>query len=454
MDNDIVCKFGGSSLCCPGQIRNVVDIIRSDPRRKYIVVSAPGKSPDLEDDERLTDILIALANGDDTYSIKDVERKFRNTGLDRYEDVHSHNMKKLNDYLDDESGSQEMRLDRIKSCGEDFMARLMAEHLGYEGLDAKCVSPKDLMVVSSDFGNAKILDETYDRLSKLKESESIVVFPGFFGFDKFGNVVTFKRGGSDLTGSVLAAAVGASVYENWTDTDGIRSANPKLIVNSRTIDEISYGELRELTYMGFDVFHDDAMFPVIDNNIMINVRNTNNKDHPGTMIVSERMLNENDMKYLIVGVAHKSGFCTINLEKRNMNEEKGFGEKVLEVLRYYDISFEHTLTSIDVMSVVLDRSQFKKPGVLHNVINDLKTDTGAKKVYLSEDDLALLNVVGYDLKGSIGVASRVSSALLEQGINIELMNHGANPRSMIFGIKEQFAEDAVRAVYDNFFGEN
>ena len=456
MQNYVVSKFGGSSLANDLQVDKSTRIVLSEPCRKYIVVSAPGKVPNGHstiEQTKLTDVLISLAIDDGKYSISDVERKFSDTGLDCYGDVHARNMAELEDGLSDFSMPDEQRLDFIKSRGEDFMARLMAEHFNENGMDAQYISPKNLMIVSSEYGDAQVLDGSYARLAALKNLDKVIVFPGFFGFNKEGHETTFSRGGSDLTGSVLAVGVDAVKYENWTDTDGIFSADPRIVENPVGISEITHTELRELTYMGFNVFHDEAMIPAMRGGIEIDVVNTNNPFGNGTKIVSERDLNEKDLKYALVGVAHKGGFCMLNIEKIGMNREHGFGRRVLQTIEEGGLSYEHMLSSIDVLSVVLDNSQFEV-GTLNNIIEQISDETGADNVYVAEEDIALLNVVGRDLKCQMGVASRVAQALAEENINILLMDHGANKDSMIYGIENRFGNDAVRAVYQEFFAVN
>jgi aspartate kinase len=332
-------------------------------------------------------------------------------------------------------------IDAMKAAGEDNCAKLVARVFVKQGAPAKYIDPREAgMLLSEDFGNAQVLPESYSRLSSLRDVNEIAVFPGFFGYTQRGQVVTFPRGGSDITGSILAAAVGAEMYENFTDVDSVYAIDPRIVPNSRPIPVLTYREMRELAYAGFGVFHDEAVVPAVHAKIPICIKNTNRPEAPGTLIVPERKYQHGE----VVGIASASGFSTIFLSKYMMNREVGFGRRLLHILEQEQLSFEHVPSGIDNMSVVLRSVQLtkhKEQQVLNRIRDELKPDD-----VTIEHDLALIMVVGEGMRYAVGIASTACSALAEKGVNIEMINQGSSEISIMFGVKEVDRKAAVEAL--------
>jgi len=316
-----------------------------------------------------------------------------------------------------------------------------------KGYPAKYVNPGDAgMLLSDEFGNAEVLTESYEKLAKLKNETEIVVFPGFFGCTKSGEVATFPRGGSDITGAILAAAVKAEVYENFTDVDSVYAMDPRIMPNAPAIKLMTYREMRELSYAGFGVFHDEAIIPAVRAQIPICIKNTNRPELPGTMIVPERKYEQAE----VVGISSADGFCSIYIDKYMMNREVGFGRRLLQILEEEDISFEHTPSGIDNMSVILQSSELgadKEKLVVGRIMSELAPDN-----VTVEHGLSLLMVVGEGMHYAVGMAARATRALSEAGVNIEMINQGASEISMMFAVKEPDRKKAVHAFGTAFFG--
>jgi aspartate kinase len=448
-----VVKFGGSSLADAAQFRKVRDIIASDPERRIVVVSAPGKRS--KDDVKVTDMLIQCARirldgrdagGDMARIIQRYEEIAGSLGMPS--EVVSQLQEDLCRRLEGDTSHPARFEDEIKSLGEDYCARLMAAFLSETGVAAEYVSPKDAgLIVTEEYGNAQVLEESYSRLAALKSAKSVVVFPGFFGHSREGHVVTFSRGGSDLTGAVLAVAVRADVYENYTDMDGIAAADPRIVNHPVLIRELTYQELRELSYGGFTVFHEEAMLPVLEAGIPINVRNTNNPSHPGTWVVVSRKAAAGG----IVGVACDHGFCGIYVDKYLMNREKGFGRKLLQIIEDEDLSFDHAPSGVDNMTVVLPQAQLSGR-VLDRIKDRIYHELGADHVRV-ENDISLLSVVGDGMRHTVGIAARVTGAIAAAGGNIELIVQGPSELTMILGVKQTDAARTVDAIYREFYVE-
>ena len=334
----------------------------------------------------------------------------------------------------------------MKAGGEDNCARLIAAVLQARGIDAHYVNPKDAgLLLSDEPGNAQVLPEAYNRLRDLHERPGITIFPGFFGYSKKGNVVTFSRGGSDITGAILASAVRAAVYENFTDVDSVFAANPSIVEAPAAIAELTYREMRELSYAGFSVFHDEALEPVYRAKVPVNIRNTNNPEAPGTRIVPNRTSTD----IPVVGIAAMDSVCCIYLSKYLMNREIGFGRRLLQVLEAEDISFEHIPSGIDNMSIILREDNFSQAKA-KRVVEQIRQTLAPEDISV-EHGLSLIMVVGEGMRDTVGIASRATSALAEAAINIEMINQGSNEVSMMFGIKSEGMEAAVRALYNEFF---
>ena len=342
-------------------------------------------------------------------------------------------------------------MDAMKAAGEDNAAKIVAEAFRAAGMRAEYVSPAEAgLLMSDDFGNAQILPESYERLAALAEraEREVLVFPGFFGVTKGGDVATFPRGGSDITGSILAAAVKAKVYENFTDVDAVYPVDPRLVPEvSQGIPEMTYREMRELSYAGFGVFQDEAIIPAVKAAIPINIRNTNRPDAPGTMIVHHRRARQGS----VVGIASSAGFCTLYIDKYMMNREIGFGRRLLQILEEEGISYEHMPSGIDNVSVVFREEGFTpevEGRVRDHIMRELRPDN-----LQIERGTALIMIVGEGLYYTPGMAAHATLALFREGISLDMINQGSSEISMMFGIQSSHREAAVRALYHAFFKE-
>jgi aspartate kinase len=337
-------------------------------------------------------------------------------------------------------------IDSLKAAGEDNCAKLVASYLQSLNINAKYVNPKDAgLLLSNEYGNASVLPESYDNLKTLAKMDGIIIFPGFFGYSKNGDIVTFSRGGSDITGSILAAAINADMYENFTDVDCVYSANPNIIPNPQPIEEITYKEMRELSYAGFSVFHEEALVPVYKSDIPVRIMNTNNPDAPGTTIIPYRK----DIKSPVIGVAGDTGFCCISMSKYLMNREIGFGRKVLNILEDEHLSFEHMPSGIDNMSIILKEEQLSRESE-ERIVRRIKTELHVDDIFVQRD-LALVMIVGEGMQSTVGIASRATTAIASAGINIEMISQGFFEFSMMFGVDKDKCIDAIKALYYEFF---
>jgi aspartate kinase len=431
-----VVKFGGSSLASAKQFKKVGDIIRGDKSRRYVVPSAPGKRSDK--DEKVTDMLYqcyeAATKGK---SYKKILEKIR----ERYDEIIDGLNLNLN--LDFEFSTIEENF--LKQAGKDYAASrgeylngmVMAEYLGYEFIDAA-------EVIFFDTDGSFLADLTDKELGDRLEHVEKAVIPGFYGAKKDGTIKTFSRGGSDITGSIVAKAIHADMYENWTDVSGFLVADPRIIKNPEVIETITYRELRELAYMGASVLHEDAIFPVRKEGIPINIRNTNCPEDKGTVIVESTCKKPN---YTITGIAGKKGFCSINIEKAMMNAEVGFGRKVLEVFERYGVSFEHMPSGIDTMTIFVHQSEFEEfeQSVIAGIHRAVEPD-----FIEMESDLALVAVVGRGMKATRGTAGRIFSALAHSRVNVKMIDQGSSELNIIIGVKNADFEEAIKAIYDIF----
>ncbi|MBE7060566.1 MAG: aspartate kinase [Ruminococcaceae bacterium] len=435
MDSKVV-KFGGSSLADAEQFKKVAAIVKADSKRKYVVASAPGKR--FDDDIKVTDLLykcfelaIAKKNIDETFSkIKDrYNGIISDLGLDF----------SLEDELETIKAGIIHRASRdyVASRGEYLNAMVLAAYLGYDFIDA------ETCIFFDDDGNLDT-EKTNRVLSELLMRHSRAVIPGFYGCMSNGTIKTFSRGGSDITGSIVARAIEAEIYENWTDVSGMLMADPRIVDNPKVIDVITYGELRELSYMGASVMHEDAIFPVKVSNIPINIRNTNSPEDPGTMIVPEA---SGGSPYIVTGVAGRKGFSIINIEKDMMNAEIGFGRRVLEVLENHKVCFEHLPSSIDTMSVVISTSELRS--TKYEMVAEIAKVVNADRVTV-EDGIALIAVVGRSMVSAKGTAVRIFSAIARENINIKMIDQGSSERNIIVGIEESDYKAAIRAIYSEF----
>ena len=431
-----VSKFGGSSLASAKQFKKVGDIIRADKSRRYVVPSAPGKRNDK--DEKVTDMLYACYDAaSEGRSYKKILEKIRG----RYEEIIEGLDLNLN--LDHEFAKLEENFlagagrDYAASRGEYLNGIVIANYLGYEFIDAEEV------IFFDEQGNFEA-DMTDKELSERLSHVERAVVPGFYGSRPDGSIKTFSRGGSDVTGSIVAKAVHADLYENWTDVSGFLVTDPRIVEDPEVIETITYRELRELSYMGASVLHEDAIFPVRKEGIPINIRNTNRPEDKGTLIVETTCRKP---RHTITGVAGKKGFCAINIEKAMMNTEVGFGRKVLSVFEKSGISFEHMPSGIDTMTIFVHQSEFEdhEQSVIAGIHRAVEPD-----VVELESDLALIAVVGRGMRSNRGTAGRVFSALAHARVNVKMIDQGSSEWNIIIGVKNDDFEKAIRAIYDIF----
>lgn len=431
-----VVKFGGSSLASATQFQKVGDIIRADKQRAYVVPSAPGKR--FADDTKVTDMLYGC------YALAETGKDFA-AELDaiheRYKEIIAGLQLDLS--LDSEfvaiaeNFKAKAGKDYAASRGEYLNGIIMAAYLGFEFVDAAKV------VRFSDSGEFDA-ETTQQIMSKYLGQFSQAVVPGFYGAYEDGRIKTFSRGGSDVTGAIVAKAIRADVYENWTDVSGVLVADPRVVDNPEPINIITYKELRELAYMGASVLHEDAIFPVRQESIPINIKNTNAPEDNGTWIVGSTCQKS---KYIITGIAGKKGFCAVNIEKDMMNSEIGFGRKVLQAFEDYGISFEHMPSGIDTMTIFVHQDEFidKEQSVVSAIHRLAKPDA-----IDIEADLALIAVVGRGMRAQKGTAAAIFKALAEVDINIKMIDQGSSEHNIIIGVANRDFETAIRAIYVTF----
>lgn len=431
-----VVKFGGSSLASAEQFKKAGSIIHADAERKFVVPSAPGKRD--SKDTKVTDMLYscyALAEADQDFGAELQAIKAR------YQEIIEGLELSLS--LDDEFAMIEKMFrekagsDYAASRGEYLNGIIMAQYLGYEFVDA---AQGIFFDENGDFDAEKTNEVLSARLSGCEAA----VVPGFYGAMPDGSIKTFSRGGSDITGSIVAKAIKADVYENWTDVSGFLIADPHIIDNPEAIDVITYRELRELAYMGATVLHEDAIFPVRQQGIPINIRNTNAPEDSGTWIVGSTCQKS---RYVITGIAGKKGFCSVNIEKDMMNSEIGFGRRVLQAFEDNGISFEHVPSGIDTLTVFVHQDEFmhkeqKVVAAIHRLAEPESIEI--------ESDLALIAVVGRGMKSTRGTAGRIFSALAHNNINVKMIDQGSSELNIIIGVANEDFENAIRAIYEIF----
>ena len=431
-----VVKFGGSSLANAEQFEKVGDIIRSEESRRFVVPSAPGKR--FDGDTKVTDLLYscydAAANGGDFEKVlEEIKSRYYEIikglglALSMEEDFQ----------LIKENFKAQIGRDYAASRGEYLNGKVMAAYLGYEFVDAAEVIRFDK--------NGNLDSEKTDKLlnKRLSKCENAVV-PGFYGAKDDGTVTTFSRGGSDVTGSLVAKAIKADMYENWTDVSGFLVTDPRIVKNPAVIETITYRELRELSYMGATVLHEDAIFPVRKEGIPINIKNTNAPEDPGTMIVEST---SKKPEHIITGIAGKKGFSAVNIEKDMMNSEIGFGRKVLEQFEKNGLSFEHMPSGIDTMTVIVQQSEFESKE--QEVLAGIHRNTSPDYIEI-EAGLALIAVVGRAMKSAKGTAFRIFEALAKSDVNVKMIDQGSSELNIIIGVHEEEFEKALQAIYSAF----
>ena len=435
-----VVKFGGSSLASADQFKKVGNIIRSDESRRFVVPSAPGKR--FKEDTKVTDMLYKC------YAEAEAGKAF-DKQLKAIEDRYNEIIKGLGLKLSLKENFETIRKNFEAKAGEDYAASrgeylngiVMANYLGYEFVDAATVVCFDK---NGEFDAEKTNKTMAARLKGVEKA----VIPGFYGAMPNGTVKTFSRGGSDVTGSIVARAIKADIYENRTDVSGFMVADPRIVENPKSIDIITYRELRELSYMGASVLHESAIFPVRKEGIPINIRNTNAPEDKGTMIV-ETTCNRPDC--IITGVAGKKGFVSISIDKDMMNSEIGFGRKVLQVFEDNGISFEHMPSGIDTMTVFVHQDEFVEKE--QKVLAELHRAVSPDSIDL-ESDLALIAVVGRGMKNNSGIAANIFSALAKAKINIKMIDQGSSELNIIIGVRNRYFEDAIKTIYGVFIPES
>ncbi|GFH96142.1 aspartokinase 3 [Lachnospiraceae bacterium] len=431
-----VVKFGGSSLASAEQFKKVGSIIREDEERKFVVPSAPGKRDD--GDTKVTDMLYGC------YALADADQDFR-AELQAIRDRYRQIIDGLELSLSLEEEFAEIERMFLEKAGSDYAASrgeylngiIMAAYLGFTFVDASQVIFFD---ENGDFDG----ERTNEVLSARLAGCASAVIPGFYGSMPDGRIKTFSRGGSDITGSIVAKAVKADVYENWTDVSGFLIADPHIIERPEAIDVITYRELRELAYMGVPVLHEDAIFPVRQQGIPINIRNTNAPEDDGTWIVGSTCQKS---RFVITGIAGKKGFCSVNIEKDKMNSEIGFGRKVLQAFEDNGLSFEHVPSGIDTMTVFVHQDEFMRKE--QKVVAALHRLAEPEAIEI-ESDLALVAVVGRGMKSTRGTAGRIFSALAHNNINVKMIDQGSSELNIIIGVTNEDFESAIKAIYDIF----
>ena len=419
------------------QFRKVAQIIKSERERKYIIASAPGKR--FPEDEKITDLLYKCYSL--SYEEKNVDQVFKKIE-ERYNEI----INDLNLDLSLHKEFERIRLaiehhagrDYIASRGEYLNGMILAKYLDFDFVDAeKGIFFKENGVLDSE--------RTNSALSKLLEDHCHAVIPGFYGSMPNGTIKTFSRGGSDITGSIVAHAVKADLYENWTDVSGVFMADPRLVDNPKVIRTITYKELREMAYMGATVLHEDAIFPVRLAEIPINIRNTNNPEDKGTMIVPQAEITGSNG--VVTGIAGKKGFSTITIEKGMMNSELGFGRRVFEILENNCVSFEHIPSGIDAMSIIVSTNEIENKR--EQLINEIYKRVKPEALEI-EDGLALIAVVGRNMVRTKGTAARIFTAVAKANINIRMIDQGASELNIIIGVEEKDFVEALKAIYSEF----
>lgn len=433
-----VCKFGGTSMADANAILKVKSIIESDESRKFIVVSAPGKRN--KSDIKITDTLYKCY--EDVLKTGSCSERFALI-RERFADI----VKDLNLSFDIESVLdrtekeivEEKSADFTASRGEYLSAMIMAQLLGADFIDAGDIIRFD--------SKGRLNDEYTDDIVKTRlEKTEYAVIPGFYGKDHKGKIKTFSRGGSDITGSIIARGVLADLYENWTDVSGFLVCDPRIVDNPKTIKQLTYKELRELSYMGASVLHSEAIFPVMKRRIPINIKNTFKPDDVGTMIVPSEMYTDGNS--IITGIAGKKDFTVIFLEKSRMNSEVGFIRRVLSVVEHYGVGVEHVPSGIDTLSIVIESEQLKD-GVLTDIVNGIRENVNPDYIHVIEN-VSLIATVGHGMARRSGTAAKIFTALADKGINIKMIDQGSSELNIIIGVQNSDYENCIRTIYNAF----
>ena len=436
-----VLKFGGSSLADAQQFAKVKAIVEADESRRVVIVSAPGKR--FSGDHKITDLLYLCA-AHIKYGVS-CEEIFDMIRTRYHEIAHDCGLKlDLNPDFDALWAKMQegIEKDELASRGEYFSARLMAEYLGYEFLDAA-------EWVKFRFDGTVDTDATYEALHRAAGDRSVVI-PGFYGVMPDGRIRTFSRGGSDITGALAAAALDADVYENWTDVSGILMADPRIVDDPAPIRHLTYGELRELSYIGAQVLHEGTIFPVREKNIPLNIRNTNEPEHPGTTILESIEEDTNDGSF-ITGIAGKKGFSVITIAKTGMSGDPGTLVRILEILAKHEVNVEYIPSGIDIISLVVESKKVSK--CLYAMLGELQKEVQPNKITVTEH-IAVVAAVGRKMAYRPGVSGKIFAKLGENGVNIRMITQGPEELNIIVGVEEKDFAQAIRVLYDSFVKEH
>jgi len=447
MSGMIVCKFGGSSVANAEQIEKVRRIVISDEKRRFVVVSAPGK--DAMDSEKVTDHLFNIATDGNHFRIqgKDVSAKESyDRVVGKFRSLIDHLAIEGDDIIDDlESDltsniSDNKRNDFFASRGEHYNAKVIARYFRTKGMNVQLMLPEDIgFLVSDRFGNAKVLPGTHANLHLSLRDDAINIIPGYYGITLKGDIAVMSRGGSDLTGGEVAYAVEAQCYENWTDTDGVYQVDPRIIPDAAVIPELTYKEIRLLSSRGFNVFHFDAMISCKNRKIPINIRNTNNPSAEGTKIVTKREATET-----AVGIGRMDNLAYVYIEKDMIGETIGFTKELLDIFKNYSINTHHYPSDMDDISVIVDQKDLS--GKADDLTNTIKKNLTPNFIDINYN-LCLLSPVGIGMKDTPGVLASAATALFKENINIEIVDQGPSQLSFHFGILQKYADTGLKALY-------
>lgn len=448
-----VLKFGGSSLANGESVEEAINILLSDKKRQVMVVSAPGKR--FTDDIKVTDLLIKYAkqtlNHRDTQEIVgEIYERYQKIG--NYFGLTEDQLKTIKEILlalpNHSYPNDDYLLAAFKAHGERLNARLIAMILKEKGINSRFLDPTEAgLIVTGEPNDAIVSPETYLNLDKIQvHADERIIFPGFFGITPSGHIATFSRGGSDITGAILARGLHAQLYENFTDVNGIFSANPAIIDHPESIKQMTYREMRELSYAGFSVFHDEALIPAIQGEVPINVKNTNEPENPGTMIVPEKDFKPDNT---VTGVASQKHFSALYLHKYLLNKEAGFTLRILQILSRHNIPYEHMPSGIDDITIIFNR-KFLNDQLIDLICNEIQSTINPDQLEWI-DDYAIIMIVGEGMKYQSGVSAQILSSLNKKGISPRMINQGASQISIMIGTKKEEADLAVKTIYHQFF---
>ncbi len=448
-----VVKFGGSSLASGSSVEQALNIILSDPQRQVIVVSAPGKRE--SGDIKVTDLLIKYANEvlnkqDTTEIVKQIFARYQEIG--HYFGLSDQKLQVIKDILvalpEQTYPNSDYLMAAFKAHGERLNARLIALIFQHKNIKSRFLDPTEAgLIVTGEPNDALVNPESYLNLDQVKiAKDERIIFPGFFGITPSGHIATFSRGGSDITGAILARGFHANLYENFTDVNGIFAANPNIVDQPESIKKMTYREMRELSYAGFSVFHDEALIPAIQGQIPINVKNTHEPENPGTMIVPEKDFEPDNT---ITGVTSQKHFSALYLHKYLLNKEAGFTLRILQILYNHNVPYEHMPSGIDDITIIFN-NDFLNDQLIDQICNEIQATINPDQLEWI-DDYAIIMIVGEGMKKTHGVSRQILDSLDAQGISPRMINQGASQISMMIGTKKEKADEAVKIIYQQFF---